>query len=376
MKLHALSLLLSTLLLLGSACQKTATDELCTPSLNLEEFDTQLQQELNIGLKGYTYLIMKDGQLKYTHSEGYARSPEDGNQPWNEFQKMHVASISKTITTVAALRLLKAKGLDANEKIYKYLPPDWTFNDPFKNLTFEDLMSQRTGFHKILALPPNTDLSCKYDTLKALVADGVNGFKTRKYSNAHHALLRIILPVLETYPHTSGITFDENYTARRYEEIVQALVFDPLDIEASLFDDDRHAGVLAYSSQLDPDGLFETFDYSLVAGGFGWVLSAYDLAKFWAYLWHSFLLDEDQLQAMRDAEMGLWNSGNTNGGRYYCKLGGWAAKQHAQGPKHWLRSAAVEFPNGTAVILFANSPSYSSLRKFIIEAYENAFGCF
>ncbi|RMH15183.1 MAG: class A beta-lactamase-related serine hydrolase [Gammaproteobacteria bacterium] len=373
MKSRVFFLMLCAGLFFTSSCKKTATDDLCVPSLNLEVFDSQLRGNLTTGLKGYTYLIMKDGQVKYTYSNGEARSHEDGYQPWDEFQTMHVASISKTISTVATLRLLKMKGLSVDEGIGKYLPPHWDLGLNVKYITFSELMSQRTGFYNVLN--ESEDLSTKYEGLRKMVAAGANGLNTRKYSNVHHALLRVILPVLWDYPNISGRIYDDDYTAMRYEQIVNTLVFQPLGIQAELKDDDPNGGVLAYSSGTDPKGTFEEFDYTKSAGGYGWVLSAYDLAKFWAYLWHcNELIDESQRQAMRTTEMGLWNSGNTTGGRYYCKLGGWF--RTVNGFEHWLRSAAVEFPDGTAVVLFVNSTSSRGLRDIIVDAYEKSFGCF
>ncbi len=375
MKAHSFFLILTTgMTLLTSACQKTASDDLCAPSLNLEVFDSQLRSNLQTGLKGYTYLIMRDGQVKFTHSEGHARSPQDGLQPWDEFQTMHVASISKTISTVAALRLLKMKGLEPTEPIYKWLPPDWEIGNNVKNITFSDLMSHRTGFQMVLK--KDSTLSTTYLGLKKLIAEGANTMKTRKYSNVHHALLRIILPLVADYPDISRYVGNENLYAQRYEQLVNQLVFQPLGITASLKDDDPNGGVLAYSSASDPSGEFETFNYQQTAGGYGWVLSARDLAKFWAYLWHSeVLLDESQRDYMKWKELGLYNSGDFSHGRYYCKLGGWFRKPEGD-LEHWLRSAAIEFSDGTAVILFVNSPSSKGLRETILDAYEKSFGCF
>ncbi len=365
---------LSTLLL--SSCQDLFSDSLCVPGVNLERLNQQLKQEMPSGLKGYTYIILKDGDIKYTRSEGYARSPQDGLQHWDMFQRMHVASISKTITTVATLRLLKEKGLSVSEKIYKYLPPDWKLGVNVQHLSFKDLMRHRSGFWEVLLKPEGKDLSTRYDSLKKMVARGINlPITSRKYSNAHHALLRIILPVLEDYPATNTSIYDENSTAQRYEQIVKRLVFHPLGItDAALKDDDPDAGVLAYSSVSDPSGTFETFDYTLTAGGYGWVLSARDVAKFWAYLWHTdVLLDDAQRSELRSSMMGLWNSGDTVNGRYYCKLGGWFRR--IGGLEHWLRSAVVEFQDGVGVVLFVNSPSARGLRDIIVTAYEKSFGC-
>ncbi len=358
------------LLLALPSCKK---DELCTPSLNLEVFDSQLRTSIPSGLKGYTYLIMKDGKVYYTHSEGYARSPQDGLQHWDELQKMHVASISKTITTVATLRLLKQKGISPEEPIASFLPPDWHIGPYVDQISFRDLMRHKAGFLGVI--DEAEYLSTSWTGLKTMVAHGANGFKTRKYSNVHHALLRVILPVLWNYPHSSVVSYDENYTAMRYEQIVNELVFDPLGISADLKDDDPNGGVLAYSSATDFTGEFELFNYTQKAGGYGWVLSARDLAKFWAYLWHSdLLLDDTQRDYMRTYYLGLWNSGETVNGTYYCKLGGWFINRNGQ--EHWLRSAAIEFPDGTGVVLFVNSPSSRGLRTAIVEAYENSFGCF
>ncbi len=378
MKGSVLPVLASALLcmLLFTACQDLISDNLCLPGIDLEKLHTQLKQELPSGLKGYTYLIVKNGKVKFTRSKGYARSPSDGLQYWDEFQKMHVASISKTITTVATMRLLKVKGLSLDEKFSKYLPPDWKIGPNVSSLSFRDLMSHRTGFLDVVN--EDTTLSTVYDRLKTMVARGANGMKTRKYSNVHHALLRIILPILEDHPYTGGAIYDEARTARRYEQIVKLQVFVPLGIGgAALQDNDPNAGVLAYSSATDPSGVFETFDYRLRAGGYGWVLSAYDVAKFWAYLWHSNeLLDEEQRQQMRSSLVGLWNSDNTITGPYYGKLGGWfrVDPPDSNGLKHALRSAAIEFRDGTAVVLFVNSPSARGLRDIIVTAYEKSYG--
>ncbi|MDQ7040513.1 MAG: serine hydrolase domain-containing protein [Rhodothermus sp.] len=292
MKGSVLLVLASALLcmLLFTACQDLISDNLCLPGIDLEKLHTQLKQELPSGLKGYTYLIMKNGQVKFTRSKGYARSPSDGLQYWDEFQKMHVASISKTITTVATMRLLKVKGLSLDEKFSKYLPPDWEIGRNVSSLSFRDLMSHRTGFLDVVnedttrsqrsglardaqfldVVNEDTTLSTVYDRLNTMVARGANGMKTRKYSNVHHALLRIILPILEDHPYTGGAIYDEARTARRYEQIVKLQVFVPLGIGgAALQDNDPNAGVLAYSSASDLSGVFETFDYRLRAGGYG-----------------------------------------------------------------------------------------------------------
>lgn len=373
MKSHFLLLCSSAILALTSACKKTATDDLCTPSLNIEVLDSQLRTNLNVGLKGYTY-IMKDGQVKITNSAGYARTPQDGLQHWDEFQKMHVASISKTISTVAALRLLKMKGLSVEEKIYKFLPSDWQLGNGVEYLTFSDLMSHRTGWMDVIY--ESDDLSADFDGLKKMVANGTTGTKWRKYSNVNHALLRVILPKLADYPNNSGVVYDAQTTARRYETIVKHLVFEPLGIEAALFDNDPNAGVLAYSSGSDLKGELETFDYRMTAGGDGWVFSAYDLAKFWAYLWHSnVLIDDSQRATMKDKELGLFDSDYTsNQQKYYCKRGDWLRIVNEE--KHWLRSIAVEFPDGTAVVLFVNSPHSKSLKDIIVDSYEKSIGCF
>ncbi len=373
MKTSAIHLVIAcTALLLATSCTKTS-DDLCIPGIDLEVFDSELHAGMPSELKGYAYLIMKNGQVQYVRADGHARSPQDGLQPWDEHQQMHVASISKTISTVATLRLLQMKGLSVDEPIYKYLPGDWAIGDNVQHITFRELMRHQAAFLDVVNEEPT--LSTTYDGLKAMVAHGASIWKKRKYSNVHHALLRIILPVLWDYPNSSTSIYDEDYTARRYEEIVRQLVFDPIGISAALKDDDPEGGVLAYSSATDPEGTFETFDYTKTAGGYGWVLSPHDLAKFWAYLWHSDeLLDETQRSLMRQHHLGLWNSGETVTGNYYCKLGGWYRTENGQ--EHWLRSAAVEFSDGTAVVLFANSPSAKGLRDLIVEAYEKAYGCF
>ncbi len=363
---------LITLLLSFAACQKTATDELCDPnSINIEQFDQNLQKELDRCAKGYTYVIMQNGKVIATRSEGAARSFTDGYEAWSTNQKMHIASISKTITTVATLRVLEMKGLSPEAKIADFLPPHWSRGPAIEYIDFRDLLSHRTG---LLERGTQSGSATRYDSLRMYVAIGANGFKTRRYANSHHALMRVILPVLWDYPNISGRIYDEAYTNQRYEEIVQQVVFAPLGIEAALNFDHLSNGVLAYISCGDEDGLGKLANYQSTAGGFGWVMSANDLAKFWAYLWHSeSLITASSRAEMYDYEMGLYNSGNAfTGDRYWCKLGGWNF-----GNSHWLRSGAFAYQDGTGLILFVNSKTEGEgFRDMVNRAYEASFGCF
>ena len=46
--------------------------------------------------------------------------------------RFNIASVSKTITAAAVLKLLNDKGISVDTTVYNYLPTDWKLGNNFK----------------------------------------------------------------------------------------------------------------------------------------------------------------------------------------------------------------------------------------------------
>ena len=339
-------------------------------TLSLEEFEKNLTASLDAeNPMGYAYVITRNGQVKASGSSGLARSVADGYKYMNIHEIMHVASVSKTITTAAVLKLLDEKGVSVHASIAPYLPSHWVQGPGISNVTFLDLLTHKAGFNE----PGSQSFSATtYDNLKSYVAAGASPTTVGYYHNAYHAMFRVIIPILWGEHAPSSGYYDEATCNTLYEQYVQEEVFQPIGVTARL-NTNFHNSLLAYQDANDPDGKGANIDFSSVAGGFGWCLSANELAKFWAYLWYSDdIIDDGMRVYMTDDYAGLWNTvKNGTWGTYYCKLGGWN-----YGDDHWLKTAVVKFPDDTQATVFVNSNIGTSLKTIVTNAYDDAHGCF
>lgn len=358
------------LLLTYSACDSNEP-EICNPGFDLDQFELNVLDKLDGKVKGYGYIILIDGLLERSGVGGLGRNATDGAINMTLDQRMHIASVSKFITTVATLHVLELKGLTVHTKIKDYLPTDWSQGTGIDNISFLDLIAQQAGLTTVGSQNYN---ATHYDSLKRYIGDGATNPKVKRYTNTHHALLRIILPILwDKYrPVTGG--YDAEFCANIYEQCIQELLFDKISITANC---QVPAGSpnLCYSSAGDnAPGAGGGLDYKLVAGGFGWNMSVTQVAAFWAYSWYTNdYIDDDSRLIMTTNTAGLWNTLNGSHGTYYNKLGQWTFTNSRQ-----FNAIAMHYPNDVDLIVITNSVHGDGLGLVTLgkETYDEAFGCF
>ena len=337
--------------------------------LDIDLFEKNLKAELTAhNPMGYSYVISKKGQVVLTGNAGKARSVNDGNLPMTTNTVMHIASVSKTITTAAVLKLLEAEGLTPDDKFYPYLPPHWTIAESTKLLSFEDLLLHRVWY------PFQGDGSVKYDSIRAYVMRGLKTSIPEKYTNLNHSVLRVIISGLwDKYRPSAGSTgYDEAFTASVYEKYIQEEIFQPLNITGTLNTLGNNQVALAYTDANDNTGEFGPDDFRLVAGAYGWQLSVLETAKFWAYLWFSNdILSEQNKTLMKNNAYGLWNTITGEHGKYYGKAGGWFRNKN--GKEHWYKTFVILYPDDVQVSLFINSNTSKSLARMLRDAYDASF---
>ena len=164
-------------------------------------------------------LIAKGNRILFEKYRGFGR--ENQQMPIDENTPLHVASVSKTMTAMAVLKLVEAGKLNLEDDLTKFFP-----KFPYQNITVFSLLSQRSGlpkyehFDKSITPAPEElkqefltnqsvlEMLIKYKPELARMSN--TGFM---YCNTNFALLALIV---------------EKVTETPFPEAMQEILFKPL----------------------------------------------------------------------------------------------------------------------------------------------------
>ena len=167
-------------------------------------------------------LVAKGDEILFEGYRGFAR---EGNQnPINKDTPLHVASVSKTMTAMAVLKLIEAGKVKLEDHLTALFP-----GFPYPNVTVQTLLDQRSGLPKYEYFidkikPAPAELSKTYitnqDVLNMLIKykpelarDTDTGFM---YCNTNYALLALIV---------------EKATKTPFPQAMKEMVFAPLKMK-------------------------------------------------------------------------------------------------------------------------------------------------
>ncbi|TXF76142.1 serine hydrolase domain-containing protein [Chryseobacterium sp.] len=168
------------------------------------------------------FLVAKGDEILYESYRGFAQ--EGDQNPITENTPLHVASVSKTLTAMAAMKLVEAGKLKLDDPLTKFFP-----QFPYPDVTVFTLLSQRSGLPKYEYFiekinPKPSELSKKFlsnqDVMNMLIRykpelsrNTDTGFM---YCNTNFALLALII---------------EKVTKTPFPEAMQQMVFRPLKMK-------------------------------------------------------------------------------------------------------------------------------------------------
>jgi CubicO group peptidase (beta-lactamase class C family) len=305
----------------------------------------ELHQRLDCRVVGYSFFI---GRSDRFGQFGKARTAADG--PARDFTsstKMPVASVSKLVTTLAALRVLQKNNVPLNSAIDRFLPSDWKADSTVKNITFEQLLSHTSGvmdygnnaqddatLKKFFTQKVNVNsrTTCKgsdvVDPKDAIVVAVPPATRPERcYSNYNFSLFRILLPMVDGFVEGDPASRPARLAAR-YVKLVQEHVFDSVGAKSvACKPPSEGPGASGYAFSYKFPGKNPGHDWgdsSLGCGGAGWYLSVEDLAKVLISLnkGDGKVLSPAQFTEMETRVLG-WDKLSTGVYRYLEKNGGW-----------------------------------------------------
>lgn len=171
-----------------------------------------------------SFIVAKGDEVLYEGYRGFAKGNKQ--EPINDTVALHVASISKTLTAMATLKLVEAGKIKLDDPLTKFFP-----KFPYPQVTVFTLLSQRSGLPKYEHFiekikPAPVELSKKYltnkDILKLLIEYKPELARTTNtgfmYCNTNYALLALLI---------------EKVTQTSFPEAMKQMVFNPLKMKNS-----------------------------------------------------------------------------------------------------------------------------------------------
>lgn len=356
------------------------------PAFSLERFAAQLRSRLQGNCTGWAFVINQNGQEAAADAGGRAITSTDtdgsntliGTQNMTPDTRVNVASVSKTITAVAVLRLLRQIGLGTLDDIWPYLPDEWPLGPNVEQLRFHGLLAHRSG---LTSTNTNFNQTLPDQGLRTAIQTGANPGATYNYLNANFALFRVIIPTLWRQAGLAGANNDN--------PVASAFFYAVYIIEELFSLMGGAIGANASTSPLDsqPARYYQNAasslgvsypNWALWAGGGGWHLTARELAAFLAHITYNDQVLAPDLRAGMDSLRYGWRPANVTTGQFGAYWGhGGSINWLANGRTGSVRTAIMKFNIQVEASLVVNSQltstSGDSARQLLIDAYDAAW---
>jgi len=202
-------------------------------------------------------LVAKGDDILYENYRGFGR---EGNQmPIDKNTPLHVASVSKTMTAMAMMKLIEAGKIKLTDHLTQFFP-----GFPYPDVTVKTLLSQRSGLPKYEYFitkiqPAPAELTKAFitnqDVLNMIIKykpelarDTDTGFM---YCNTNFALLALII---------------EKITKKSFPESMKEMVFDPLKMKNSYIFQEKDIPTAAQSFYYGGNKLYPLDRLDLIYG--------------------------------------------------------------------------------------------------------------
>ncbi len=260
--------------------------------------DETVGHALSIAYKGLLY----DGGEGVGLARTSADEPETDQSPNKE---SHVASVSKTITAIALLRLLDDLGVSPYDPVAPYLPSDWVLGDGVDELTFADFMKHESGFDQ-------NGVGSSYEALRTGIATDV-GVSTYSYNNGNYGLMRVLIPGLLGIDPVNFVEFSApSLMSAAFIIHVQSL-YDTIGVDVNCQSTDDTPTIQYKFPYPGDSGYLEPNRWDS-CGGVGWFIDSNEIASMMTHLRNTTdLLPTDVRSTMQQDFLGVLDPANFGG---------------------------------------------------------------
>lgn len=374
LKNAGLSLALTGTLL--TACEKP--DDFVNKGFDVALFSKNLKESFEGKTVGFSFAIAQNGKIVKYDKGGLAR--KDIDMPETDYlvtTRQATGSCTKTISALALLRALEAKGLNEDAYVADLLPTKWNINPANKKIKVSHLLAHKSGL---------TFYGNVYGALMETMKTATTGFGDAQsfyaYDNVNYLLCRLLIPCVvkgrDSFSYFTDLAGEQ--MAQAYRTYIREEIFKisglpnyaKIDIgpwnEAGPITpktSDRTMTLYYNYSQPSLNGMMKYTSY-LEAGAGGWYMNTPEMAQVLLSAEAGKLVSKEMLTRMKTKLMGFDNKIVGKHGEYYWKNGLWADEQD-----RGIYTVIMHFPNNVQVAWHTNS------RKTIIgdpeDAIKNAY---
>jgi CubicO group peptidase (beta-lactamase class C family) len=347
----------------------TKSEKICdaTRCVAIADVYQNIAARLDDKVVGYACSVGAAGLSYYSH--GQARTAANGtSRVFLPSTKIPVASVSKFVTALTAIRVLAKHNVSLDSSIGGHFPSDWHLDPVVAAITFRQLLSHRSG------IKDYGNVSNEYDNLKKFFTQSVDKSKNTTcqgsavinpanpinandkspcYSNYNFAIFRILLPIID------GFVDDPAHRAAKlaaaYVRLAQIHVFEPVGataVEAKPPASGAQATAYAFSYKFPGTAAGHDWgDDTLMVGAAGWYLAIEDVAKVLNSLNKNDgrILTSAQRADMEATPLGWDTKTDGTGYRWVEKNGGWGSGDTS------ISTSVALFGPGVYGALFMNS---------------------
>jgi CubicO group peptidase (beta-lactamase class C family) len=327
------------------------------------EWKTAIEGALGSRAMGYAYVVTHHGNVVAANAAGLTRSPADPRQSsWTTKSRLNLASVSKPLTAVAVLKLLRDSGGKVDDPFYCYVRKKFpVVGSGVADVRIRHLLTMRSGLDPdpTLYLPQNNTIDDFLQEYLKRPLVGTPG-ETYAYSNTNFTILQALIEQLAA---------PDDYATYVTENVLK-----PMQIRTPVFNtvpDPRARAALSYNDPTEPrPGKF--WDPIPAQGAAGWIASADELRKFLVGLRRGTVLPSETVFAMLNDELG-WYTYDGSFGPYFHHNG--ALLDGFDSDSQGLNTGIVRFPDGYDALLLINSwaPRDSvgfDVIKILVRAFE------
>jgi len=330
--------------------------------LNLGKLTADIHAALKDNVRGYAFGLRQNGQHVATLTWDSARVNGSG---WTLDTKMHVASVSKTITAMAAVKMLTDKGLPFTTKIGPYFPVYWNEGQNSPDITFRELLTHHGGF-------TDANYDGSYPVFKQQIEQGVAANRASQggnYTNAAFSIVRVLnstmtgaVPKDLSMPSgTSATERDaiwDDLTSESFELYVKSKILTPSGV-SNVATTPSTGSAFAYTTRPDQAG-WDSGELQTQLGGAGFRVSVNDLLNIMGtFRRKGSIVSPQKAQEALDAELGV-DTIDTPLGKMYGKGGWWGGGGMTGGLFHVEQSYIAFLPDDMELAILVNSNIGSS----------------
>jgi CubicO group peptidase (beta-lactamase class C family) len=228
------------------------------------------------------FLVAKNGQIIYENYMGFANKRT--GEMINKNMPLHIASVSKVLTSTAILMLIDANKIKLDQKLNTIIT-----NFPYPDVTIQTLLNHRTGMRNYAYFTDKGNWDkhktlTNEDIVKVMIEKNIQ-LETKtdthfSYCNTNYAMLALVI---------------EKVTGLKYPQAMKEMIFDPLGMTNTfVFDIEKDRDIIAPSYKGNMEIAIDYLDG--IYGDKNIYSTPRDLLKFDKARYAPFFLNKDLLK--------------------------------------------------------------------------------